>query len=250
MSETEQPHPTAPAPTTTEREGHLLHELPAGLSSTGSTGSTARAVVLVLHGGTQHSTAPVGPRSASWWRARWLQRALTPALAGRGVASALLAYDERGWNGTGLGRTDDARQALRRLRERHGDVPVVLLGHSMGARTAVHVADAPGVRGVVGLAPWLPPGEPLDALVRATRRGGSADAGAGTRRARPVALRVAHGRRDRITSARASRAYVERARAAGVDATFTDRGRAGHYLLTGVDAWHAWARESVLDLLR
>ena len=63
----------------------------------------------------------------------------------------------------------------------------------MGARTAVHVADDPAVVGVVGLAPWLPADEPVTAL-------------AGRH------LVAAHGRRDRITSFRATAAYVERAR--------------------------------------
>lgn len=59
----------------------------------------------------------------------------------------------------------DARQVLARLPELVGDVPVVLLGHSMGARTAVAVADDPRVLGVVGLAPWLPEHEPVRTLL-------------------------------------------------------------------------------------
>ena len=87
----------------------------------------------------------------------------------------------------------------------------------MGGRTAVHAADDPAVRGVVALAPWFPAGERVDGLVGRS-------------------LRAAHGRRDRITSYRATAAYVERAGAAGVDATLQDMGRAGHYLLSRVGA--------------
>ena len=61
------------------------------------------------------------------------------------------------------------------------DVPVVIVGHSMGARTGARVADDPSVRGLVALAPWFPPGEPVAAL-------------------QGKDLVVAHGRRDRITS--------------------------------------------------
>ncbi len=105
------------------------------------------------------------------------------------------------------------------MRAELGSLPVALLGHSMGARTSVHVADDEQVRGVVALAPWLPGDEPVAAL-------------AGKR------LVAAHGRRDRITSARATRAYVERARRAGADASFVDMGRVGHYLLRRVGAWN------------
>ena len=92
--------------------------------------------------------------------------------------------------------------------------PVVLLGHSMGARTAVHVADDAAVRGVVALAPWFPP-----------RR-------AGRRRWPASTLVAAHGSRDRITSSRGD-PRVRRARRArsAPTATYVDMGRVGHYML-------------------
>ena len=115
---------------------------------------TPRSVVLALHGGQPHSTAPVDGRSASWVRMALLQRAVGRDLAGEGTATWLLRYRHRGWNGTGEGATEDARLALEEVRRALGDVPVVLLGHSMGGRVAVHVADDPSVRGVVALPPW------------------------------------------------------------------------------------------------
>ena len=107
---------------------------------------------------------------------------------------------------------------------------MVLLGHSMGARTAVHVADDPSVRGVVALAPWFPEGEPVAAL-------------AGKR------LVAAHGSRDHITSPRATRAFVGRARVAGADATYVDAGRVGHYMLRRAARWNEIALDSSLSLL-
>lgn len=188
-----------------------------------------RAVVLLLHGGKESSRRPVDARSASWARMAALQRDVTPALHEAGAATWLLRYRTRGWDG-GADKVADARGALDRVRDELGDVPVLVLGHSMGARTAVHVADHTAVRGVVALAPWWPAGEPVRAAL-------------GT----PV--RAAHGRRDRITSYAASRAWVERLRAAGGDATLRSMGWAGHYLLSRRRAWNAFATEQLLALL-
>ena len=52
-------------------------------------------------------------------------------------------------------------------------MPVVLLGHSMGGRTAVAVADDPSVVGVVALAPWLPAGRAERRPGRQAVRGGA-----------------------------------------------------------------------------
>ncbi len=187
------------------------------------------AMILVLHGGKPRSHQAIDGRSASWQRARWLQREIAPQAHTAGVGVWLLRYRERGWNG-GADRAADARWALEELRAAHGDVPVVLLGHSMGARVAVHVADDPSVRGVVGLAPWWSADDPVSTLGGRT-------------------LRAAHGRRDRITSFRETTRYVERARSVADIVDLTDMGALGHYMLTGSRRWHDVAIEASLDLL-
>ena len=189
-----------------------------------------RAVVLLLHGGTERSTDEVDGRSASWRRMAKLQRDVAPALRDAGVSTWLLRFAVRGWNGNGAGKVDDARWALDEIRQQVGAVPVVLLGHSMGARTAVHAAAEPSVLGVVALAPWLPRGEPVDALEASV-------------------LRAAHGRRDRITSYAATRDFVERAREVDCDASLLSMGWAGHYLLSRMGAWNAFAAQETLGLL-
>ncbi len=190
---------------------------------------TPRAVILMLHGGKQASTEPVDGRSASWRRSAAMQRSVAGPAHEAGVSTWLLRYRHRGWNG-GSGPVADARWALAEVRRELGEVPVVLLGHSMGARTSVHVADDPGVVGVVGLAPWFPPAEPVQAL-------------AGKR------LLAAHGRRDRITSYRATQAYVERAREVAAEAELRDMGPVGHYMLRRVPAWNELAARGALDML-
>lgn len=188
-----------------------------------------RAMVLVLHGGKPRSDRVIGPTSASWRRAAWLQRAIVPQAHAAGVGVWLARYRVRGWNG-GADPVADARWALAELRSAHGDVPVVLLGHSMGARVAVHAADDPSVVGVVGLAPWWSADDPVATL-------------AGR------ALRAAHGRRDRITSFRETSRYVDRARSVADSVELHDMGGLGHYMLAGSQRWHDVALVSVLEVL-
>ena len=123
----------------------------------------------------------------------------------------------------------DARWALDQAAAEHPGVPVVLLGHSMGARTAVHVAGHPAVVGVVGLAPWLEPSDPVDTL-------------AGKH------LVAGHGSRDKITSARMTRSYVERAGQVAASARFVDMGHLGHYMLHKPRRWNRFALESTLEI--
>jgi pimeloyl-ACP methyl ester carboxylesterase len=189
-----------------------------------------RAAVLVLHGGKDRSRAAVTGRSLSWQRAAVLGRTLGRRLHDDRVAVRLLRFRTVGWNGDGADTVADARWALDGVRDQIGDVPVVLVGHSMGGRAACHAADHPSVHGVVALAPWLPPDESVDALTDRE-------------------LHAAHGRRDRITRAADTRAYVERAAEVASAASFTDMGDRGHYLLTGIHAWNALALDRVRRIL-
>ncbi|MFI5909348.1 hypothetical protein [Dactylosporangium sp. NPDC051541] len=49
-----------------------------------------------------------------------------------------------------------------------GAVPVVLVGNSLGGRAACWEAGDPSVTGVVGIAPWLPEGDPVEQLAGRT----------------------------------------------------------------------------------
>lgn len=199
------------------------------LTTYAAPGST-RAVVLLLHGGKPRSRQPVDGRSASWRRSEWMARSITAQAHAADTSVCLLRYRERGWNG-GRHRIDDTRWALDEVRTEHGDVPVVLLGHSMGARVAVHAADDPSVVGVVGLAPWWSADDPISTLPGR-------------------ALVAAHGRRDRITSFAETSRYIERAKGIATAVEFVDMGALGHYMLTDVDAWNTVAATSALQLLK
>jgi dienelactone hydrolase len=188
------------------------------------------AAVLLLHGGKERSRAAVTGRSLSWQRSAALGRTLGRRLHDEGVAVRLLRYRSVGWNGDGADKLDDARWALDQVADAVGRVPIVLVGHSMGGRTACRVADHALVAGVVALAPWLPPDEPVAPL-------------AGKE------LHVAHGRRDRITRAADSRAYVDRAREVAGEASFTDMGDRGHYLLSGIHGWNGFTLDRVRHVL-
>jgi dienelactone hydrolase len=109
------------------------------------------------------------------------------------VAVWLLRYRYRGWNAPHLHPVADARWALDQVRARHGDVPVVLLGHSMGGRVAFRVADDPSVLAICALAPWTEVGEPVEQL-------------AGR------AVLIAHGDAERMTDPALSYSYALRAK--------------------------------------
>ncbi|MGA9746592.1 MAG: alpha/beta fold hydrolase [Nocardioides sp.] len=184
-----------------------------------------RALVLMLHGGRADGLAPVDDRSASWRRSHWMMNHISGRLTRSDVAVWLLRYSIRGWNERspqGPSPVPDARWALEQAHQEYGELPVVLLGHSMGGRTAVAVADDPHVAGVVALAPWLPPHEPNAGL-------------AGKH------LAAAHGRSDKITSARQTREFVRRAGGVARTTEFEDMGRVGHYMFRNIPAWNAFA---------
>jgi pimeloyl-ACP methyl ester carboxylesterase len=143
---------------------------------------------------------------------------------------ARLRYDVRGWNGDLRSPVGDARTALARLADRFPDVPVALVGHSMGGRTAVHVADDPGVRAVVGLAPWIEKGEPVETMT-------------GRR------LLIVHGDRDRITNPQSSAAYARSAAAVAESASYVTVRGERHAMLRRPAIWHRLTTGFVLGVL-
>jgi pimeloyl-ACP methyl ester carboxylesterase len=191
----------------------------------------ARAVVLVLHGGQETSTAPVNRLRPAYLR--MLPFALDLARAGRRARIGVVAlrYRFRGWNGPAMDPVADARLALAEIRRRHPDVPVVLVGHSMGGRVALRVADDPAVVGVCALAPWTPDGEPVAQLAGRT-------------------VLLAHGTRDAVTDPERSYAYAVRAKeVTGAVCRFEVRDEA-HAMLRRAGEWRRLVRRFTLGVLR
>lgn len=114
----------------------------------------ARAAVLVLHGGTEDSVEPVAWTDSPVLRMAPFATALT-SQGGPDLAVARLKFAVRGWNGAQADPLTDARWALDRVRATHPGVPIALVGHSMGGRTALRLAADPGVSTIAALAPWI-----------------------------------------------------------------------------------------------
>jgi dienelactone hydrolase len=177
-----------------------------------------RAVVLVLHGGKARSNRAV----RSWQGAvlRMAPFASAVAEAGEGaIAVASLRYAVRGWNADKASPVVDTRLALEQIAAKHPGVPIGLLGHSMGGRVALYLADDDRVTAIAALAPWV---ERKDRV-----------------RWHPgLHVLFMHGSRDRMTSPRASRVMADAMAALGTDVTYDSIQGESHAMLRQASRWH------------
>jgi alpha-beta hydrolase superfamily lysophospholipase len=189
-----------------------------------------RAVVLVCYGGKAESRVPSRPWHLGAVRVAPIAATLARRGARQGVATWTLRYRMRGWNGEEAAPLADATWALREIEQRHGDVPVVLVGHSMGGRVALHSAGHPQTVGVVALAPWVTEADPVSHLD-------------GRR------VLVLHGTADRWTSPEESLKYCERLLARGVDVYRYELPDLGHFMLRRIPVWHGLTARTALGWL-
>jgi pimeloyl-ACP methyl ester carboxylesterase len=182
-----------------------------------------RGAVVVAHGGKSVSTESTSPLELAVLRMAPLANAIRRALRGYGVAVCQPRFRVKGWNGELASPVADLGGVLDEIGLRYADIPVVLIGHSMGARAAFRVAGHPAVTAIAGLAPWLPPGEPVDQL-------------AGRR------VLLAHGTADRVTPPAQTWAYAGRARSVTGVAVIEVRG-GEHTMLWRAPLWHRLAVE-------
>lgn len=189
-----------------------------------------RGVALVLHGGRATSRGPVRAGQLAVLRMRPFVTSLRRAGAEHGLAVAHLLYRMRGWNGAEASPVPDVRWALDELAQRFPDVDAALVGHSMGGRAAVHAADHPRVRAVVGLAPWIEPTDPWAPL-------------AGRQ------LLVVHGDHDHMTSPANSAVFTREAGTVAKTATYVTVPGERHPMLRRPRLWHELATGYVLATL-
>lgn len=191
--------------------------MPLGSLAWDARPARAGAVALVMHGGAEHGRDVNHPWSPHVARlvpfARALRRVPGP------LAIARLRFPVRGWNGPEQTPVRSARWALSEIRAAYPGVPVALVGHSMGGRTAMHVADEEGVTLVIGLATWIERGD---------GRPGDGQ--------RTVLI---HGDRDQLTPLSGARRRVEGLMAAGHDATLVRVARGDHAMLVRSGLWTA-----------
>jgi pimeloyl-ACP methyl ester carboxylesterase len=167
----------------------------------------AEAVAIVLHGGASRRDNPmVSPTQLSVLRMIPIANRVARADRRR-LAVYRLLNSTRGWDARHT-PVDDVHWAIDQLREGFGsDLPVGLVGHSLGGRAAILAGDRPEVRSVVALNPWV---YPTDGSIDLTGR----------------RVLVVHGTDDRIASpANATSAARQLARTADVSFVRVEGGK-------------------------
>jgi pimeloyl-ACP methyl ester carboxylesterase len=199
---------------------------PSGDShATGVTG-----VVVVAHGGRSVSAEPTAAAQPAVLRMIPVAQAIRQALRGSGAVVIRPRFALRGWNGDQASPVHDFSQILAAVADQFANVPVVLVGHSMGARAAMRVAGHPAVLAVAGLAPWLPPGEPVEQLAGRW-------------------ILLAHGNADRVTRPGDTWSFAERAESV-TDVTSVEIRSGEHTMLRRARLWHSIAAEFARLALR
>lgn len=192
-----------------------------------------RGLVLLLHGGHESSDAPVrdGLISQGWGQTTSIQRGIWERAAMHGLSTWALRHSVLGWNDDAGGDpapVPEARRALEVSRDAFGGVPIVLVGHSMGGRTAVRVADDRSVVGVVGLAPWLPKEEPAHNLAQKH-------------------LRVAHAKLDHLCGLATMKDFLQEAEGVAAGVEVESMGLDVHYLVRE-SRWQDFALRHAIEL--
>ncbi|MEU6821600.1 alpha/beta hydrolase [Streptomyces atriruber] len=192
---------------------------PAGAARLGRVIGTAPSavggVVLLLPGGAETSSRKPSPLAGVGVRA--LGRRLAQDGREAGLATHVVHYRCRGWNGAQAELARDTNWAADEIVRLYGDVPVCLVGVDMGGRAALRAGGHTAVNSVLAMAPWLPeddvaaPPEPVKQL-------------AGRR------VLIVHGTNDERTDPELSFRLAERAKKANRDVCRFEVHSDGHRL--------------------
>ncbi len=186
-----------------------------------------RSIVLVLHGGQARSPTTAGRRTQlGYLRMVSFARSLHRRAGGPTLSVRILRYRFRGWNEPERHPVQDARWALAQLRDQHENASIALLGHSMGGRAALRVADDPAVTAVCALAPWTTDDEPVRQLAGRS-------------------VLIAHGDRERCTDPRLSYRFAVRAKQVSSRVCRFDVLGDGHAMLRRAPDWSELAARFV-----
>ncbi|WP_405618357.1 alpha/beta hydrolase [Streptomyces sp. NBC_00076] len=212
-------------PVRTARLGRALGPEPTAVSG----------VVLLLPGGDEVSrrrpSAMVAAASV-----RTLGRRISRAGRVAGLATHVVHYRYRGWNGSAAHLAQDASWATDEAVRRYGDVPVCLAGFDMGGRAALHAGGHEAVNSVVALAPWLP----------------EEDVAASPEPVRQLAGRrvlIVHGTNDARTDPELSFRLAARAKKANREVCRFEVHSDGHGLHQHRDEVHALTEDFVMGAL-
>jgi pimeloyl-ACP methyl ester carboxylesterase len=163
------------------------------------TGAAAPAAVVCVDGGSRGDVPGTWSATLEWLVSRLARTFETLALIE-------VRYRIKSWNRLGM-CTEDTLAAID-ASVAAGARRVALIGFSMGGAVSIGAAGHPAVSTVIGLAPWIPDRLPLSGLT-------------GRR------LAIIHGTLDRwlpgipgVSTASSRRGY-ERARAAGIEGSYT-----------------------------
>ena len=190
-----------------------------------------RAVALVLHGGRARGTTPVHARQLAVLRMAPFASSLRHAGAEHGLAVARLRYLVRGWNGAAQSPVPTSGGRSTSCATASPTPPIALVGHSMGGRAALYAADHAGVQAVVGLAPWIEPGDPVEQL-------------AGRR------VLIAHGdQRPHHEPGQLRTLRAQAARAVAASVSYVEVRGEKHAMLRRAAVWHALTTGYVLGAL-
>ena len=189
--------------------------------------ASLRGVVVLAHGGREFGTAVPSRFAQGLLRMVPIARALSHRGARDGLLVTQLRYRMTGYNDGAP--VEDVRQVVGDLVRAHG-VPVCLVGHSMGGRAVLQAADAPGIAGVLALAPWCPSSDPVDQLA-----------------GRQVVF--AHGVDDRRIRPATSYEFALRARRVSPAVCRFEVARSGHGMVRRAHLWTVVTASFVLGTL-